>query len=349
MAPSIIATLRAALAALPALPPAALAAAALVGVLSVGSWLLPWLLTFATFSATRFKARYARCEWAVVTGGSSGIGFALCKKLAAQGINVVVLAVPDALLAKAAAELQAAFPGVQVRAVGADLGKDASTYLPAVAAATADIHVSLLFNNAGYIVTGFFAETPLDKWLANAQCNAMAAVAITHLFVGRMRAAGLKGAVAFTSSPANIIPSPFSTLYGATKAMVTHFASSLACELGPEGIDVAVMHPSPVATRFYAGTHALPTLKMFQSTATGPDAVAEVLLRGIGRTVIIDQGCVRGRRRRRERRRRRGRRGRRWQGWQRGRRWQGRRQGRRRVGWGSLLLLAPWRSSDHLL
>ena len=40
---------------------------------------------------------------------------------------------------------------------------------------------------------------------------------------------------AFCCSPANIMPSPFSTLYGATKAMVTHFASSLACELGPEG------------------------------------------------------------------------------------------------------------------
>ena len=135
--------------------------------------------------------------------------------------------------------------------------------------------------------------------------------------------------------------------------MVTHFASSLACELGPEGIDVCVIHPSPVATRFYTGTHALPTLKMFQvrgwqggeeggsgrvssmrvvgvsarqhtrlsrpfcivrlchsgsitiapppptphpplfppqSTATGPDHVADVLLRAIGRNVIVDQG-----------------------------------------------------------
>jgi hypothetical protein len=111
MSPSIIASLRAALAALPPLPPTVAAAAwclaAAAGALSVGSWLLPWLLTFATFHAPRFKARYARCEWAVVTGGSSGIGFSLCKQLAAQGINVVVLAMPDALLAKAAAELQA--------------------------------------------------------------------------------------------------------------------------------------------------------------------------------------------------------------------------------------------------
>ena len=53
---------------------------------------------------------------------------------------------------------------------------------------------------------------------------------------------------------------------------------------------MGVIHPSPVATNFYTGTHALPTLQLFKSTATGPDNVAEVLLRGLGRTVIIDQG-----------------------------------------------------------
>lgn len=208
---------------------------AALGALSIATYMLPWLLTFLAFRSQNFKRRYANCNWAVVTGGSSGIGLSLCRKLAAQGINIVMIAVPDALLAKSAKELAEQFPAVEVRAVGADLGKEASTYLPALADATKDIDVTLVFNNAGYIVTGFFAETPLEKWLANAQCNAMAAIAITHLFVGRMRAAGLKGAVCFTSSPANIIPSPFSTLYGATKSMVTHFASSLACELGPEG------------------------------------------------------------------------------------------------------------------
>ena len=59
--------------------------------------------------------------------------------------------------------------------------------------------MTLLFNNAGYIVTGFFAETPIDKWLANAQCNAMAGLSITHHFLGRMREQGRKGCIAFTS------------------------------------------------------------------------------------------------------------------------------------------------------
>src|SRR6185437_4446782 len=121
-------------------------------------------------------------------------------------------------------------------------------------------------------------------------CNATSALVITHHFLARMRAAGLKGAITFTSSPANIIPSPFSTLYGATKSLMTHFACSLACEVTPDGIDVAVIHPSPTQSRFYQGTHALPTLKLFQSTAAGPDGVAACLLRSIGRVVVVDQG-----------------------------------------------------------
>lgn len=63
------------------------------------------------------------------------------------------------------------------------------------------------------MVTGFFSEIPLARWLANLECNATASVALTHLFVSRMRASGItQGAVAFTSSPAGIIPSPFASM-----------------------------------------------------------------------------------------------------------------------------------------
>ena len=172
-----------------------------VGALSFGTFLIPWLLTFLTHTsrgARTLKGRYG-AEWAVVTGGSSGIGLSLCRRLAEQSLNIVMVAFPEPLLATSAAALAAEFPRVKVRSVGLNLGLDASTYLPQLAAATADIPVSLVFNNAGYIVTGFFADTPLERWLANAQCNAVAPIAITHLFLARMRAEGRKGCITFTS------------------------------------------------------------------------------------------------------------------------------------------------------
>lgn len=194
----------------------------------------------------------------------------------------------DPMLSTAQAQLQADFPTITFRSVGVVLGQ--GDYIDVIAKATQDIPVSLVFNNAGYMVTGFFEDGDWSRHEANIGCNSTAAIALTHLFLTRMKARGLKGCITFTSSPANIFPSPFSVLYGATKAMITHFATSLACEVKPDGIDVSVIHPSPVATHFYTGAHAMPTLHFFKNTAGGPDHVANVLLRGIGRNVVIDQG-----------------------------------------------------------
>jgi short-subunit dehydrogenase len=245
-----------------------------------------------TYRSQNLRTRYG-ARWAVVTGGTSGIGKSLVTALARQGLNVVVLGLETrpGELDGLRAELTAAHPGVQFRVASVDFSAASpDAYLAATRQATDDIDVQVVFLNAGYMVTGLFDTVPLPKWLANVHCNATSAIALAHHFIGRLRAAHLRGCVVFTSSPANIIPSPFSVTYGATKSFVTHLATSLACEAGPEGIDVSVLHPSPTATRFYDGAHAMPTLKMFQSTAIGPDAVADVAIRGVGRSVIIDQG-----------------------------------------------------------
>lgn len=270
---------------------------ALLGLLSLGSVLGPWLLTFITYSPQNLKTKY-RATWALVTGGSSGIGRSLARKLAAQGLNVVIAAMPDKMLVDAANELRKDFPNIQVRAVGVNLAAaDPEVYMAPLRAATDDIPVQIVFSNAGYMVGAFFTSEELPRWLANHHCNATASVAIAHHYLRKLRALpmpegsnGKKGCLVFTSSPANIMPTPFSAMYGATKAHVTHLATSLAAELGPDGIDVAALHPSPTATQFYASSPAMPTLTMFKNTAVGPDAVAEVAIRGVGRSIVIDQG-----------------------------------------------------------
>lgn len=58
----------------------------------------------------------------------------------------------------------------------------------------------------------------------------------------------------FTSSAAAAIPSPFSVQYAATKSFISVFGASLAPEVKPHGIDILVFHPSPVASRWEAGS-----------------------------------------------------------------------------------------------
>ena len=84
-----------------------------IGVLSVGSVVIPWLGNCILQGPQNLAIKY-KAQWALVTGGSSGIGRSLCHKLAAQGLNIIIAAVPDDLLRETAAELSAKYPKIQV-------------------------------------------------------------------------------------------------------------------------------------------------------------------------------------------------------------------------------------------
>jgi short-subunit dehydrogenase len=56
-------------------------------------------------------------------------------------------------------------------------------YMPGIIEATKDLDISIVFNNAGYIVTGFFDQTTLDSQLANMECNATACVKVRHYLI----------------------------------------------------------------------------------------------------------------------------------------------------------------------
>jgi short-subunit dehydrogenase len=67
--------------------------------------------------------------------------------------------------------------------------------------------------------------------MANYNCNSTAPVYIAHHFLGRLRQSKQKGAIFFTSSPAGAIVQPMFSMYGATKAFLTSWASSIAAEV----------------------------------------------------------------------------------------------------------------------
>eukprot|EP01090_Pellita_catalonica_P002791 TRINITY_DN123_c0_g1_i1.p1 TRINITY_DN123_c0_g1~~TRINITY_DN123_c0_g1_i1.p1 ORF type:complete len:320 (+),score=36.85 TRINITY_DN123_c0_g1_i1:506-1465(+) len=256
---------------------------------SLFTYLVPFLLDTFYFKPQDLKKKY-NAEWALVTGGSSGIGRALTEFLAAQGLNIVIVALPDKHLTAIETKLKADYPNQEFRTIGVNLAAD--DFMDEVIEQTKDIDIQLLFNNAGYITIGFFSDLGLQRQLNNLAVNSVSALKITHHFLNKMLAKELKGCITFTSSPAGIMPTPFSAIYGSSKAFLTEFGQSLAGEVNKAGIDVLVIHPSPVDTAFYQGDTAKhsSSLNLFKKTACAPTTIANAILSAVGRSVVRDQG-----------------------------------------------------------
>ena len=235
------------------------------------------------------KKRYD-ATWALVTGAGSGIGKALAFKLASQGLNVVVVSLDDDFLKKTVKELKENYPKLQFRSVGVAFAPGID-YLGKIKDATKDIDIPIIFNNAGFIVTGFLDQAPLGKMLANVECNGTACVNITHHFVQKLVAKKKKGCVVFTSSVAGFIPTPFAAMYASTKAFVSQLACCLHIEVKNLGIDVCAVHPSPVASKFYDKVdHKIELMEAAQKSAVPPEDLPNEIFKSIGYCALRDLG-----------------------------------------------------------
>jgi len=235
------------------------------------------------------KKKY-NASWALVTGAGTGIGKSIAESMALQGLNVVLHHVAqDTHIESTLAELKSKFPSLEFR-TAICLFDHKTDYMPIIIEATKGIDVSIVFNNAGYMVTGFFDHTDLDAQLANMECNATACVKVTHHFLKLMLSKKIRGCFIFTSSVSGYIPNPFAVMYGATKSFVSQFAASLAIEVRNSGIDVLAVHPSPVNSNFFDKVHKIDSLEMAKKAAVSPASVPGKMLTCVGRCHLGDIG-----------------------------------------------------------
>ena len=261
-------------------------------------WLTIYITTnvyMSLMGPVDLKKKYG-AKWALVTGASMGIGKSIAETLALQGLNVVLVALPPRGsapddLQDTTASLQEHFPKQEFRAIYAVFDHK-TDYMPAIIDGTKDLDVQIVFNNAGYMVTGFFDSSSLDAQLGNIECNATACVKVTHHFLQQMLQKKLRGCFVYTSSVSGFIPNPFAVCYGATKAFVTEFAASLAVEVRNHGIDVVSVHPSPVNSNFFNVGHKIESLEMARKMAVSPDSVPIKMLSCVGRCHLGDLGAM---------------------------------------------------------
>jgi short-subunit dehydrogenase len=175
--------------------------------------------------------------WALVTGASSGIGKEFARQIAASGINVVLVARRDALLAELGRAISQEFD-VQHRALAMDLSQEG--FIAGLADATYDIDIGLVVSNAGTANPGEFLKLDRQLLQATLRLNTMSHLDIAHHF-GRKLAERRRGGLILVGAMGAENGIPRITNDAAAKSYVHSLGEALHYEFKPLGVYVTVL------------------------------------------------------------------------------------------------------------
>jgi short-subunit dehydrogenase len=175
--------------------------------------------------------------WALITGGSDGIGRAFALRLADEGVNVLLIARREGPLEQTAAEVRA--KGVECVAASVDLA--APDAAERVAAAAGGREVGLLVANAGADPFGTqFLSNDIAGWDRLTTTNVNTTMRLAHRFGAAMRERG-RGGMILVNSGACYGGMNGLAVYCASKAYVLALAEGLWAELRHAGVDVLTL------------------------------------------------------------------------------------------------------------
>src|SRR5437773_5269997 len=229
---------------------------------------------------------------AVVTGGASGIGRALCLAFAGEGARIVVADIDDAGMAETARGVAKA--GSKAITVETDVTKLASVQSLADRAFGEFGRVHVLCNNAGVAVHGSLDSASHRDWEWVLGVNLWGVIHGIEAFVPRMIAQKEPGHIVNTASMAGLIASQGLGVYNTTKYAVVGLSETLAKDLKPYRIGVSVLCPMGVQTRIRESERSRPAALRNERGPAGseveligrylpPESVADMVLDAIRR------------------------------------------------------------------
>lgn len=182
--------------------------------------------------------------WAVIAGGSEGVGPEYARLLAGAGVNVVLIARKPGPLEETAEAVRAL--GVEVRTLALDLLADDA--VDRIRAVTDPLDVGLLVFNAGAgAYASPFLEADLDAVRRTIDLNVFSQLRLVQHFGGRLVARG-RGGILLMGSMSGYMGTSHISFYAAAKAFGRVFAEGLWLELAPQGVDVLELVPGGIRT-----------------------------------------------------------------------------------------------------
>jgi len=207
-------------------------------------------------------------RFAIVTGGSTGIGFELAKCCAHDGYDLLI-ASDDGRIEEAAAELRAY--GCKVDTLPVDLSTTEG--VDQLIAATKGREVDALLANAGHGLGKAFLDQDFAQARHVVDTNVVGTIYLIHKIGNAMRRAGA-GKILITGSIAGFMPGSFQAVYNGTKAFVDSFAAAIRNELKDQGVSVTCLMPGATETEFFERADLMDT-KIGQEEKDEPSKVAQ--------------------------------------------------------------------------
>jgi short-subunit dehydrogenase len=204
---------------------------------------------------------------ALITGTTSGIGYALCEKFAQEKIDIVLVSRNYEKLMGQQDRLQQRY-GIRTWVIQQDLGSPEAARTVHEKLIGLDIEIEYLVQNAGFDRSGEFINTEIEKEKDMIQLNIVFLTEFTKLILPGM-AARKSGRIMFLGSVASYVPCALNAVYSASKAYVLFFSRAIRAELKGTGITVTVLCPGPTNTEFAekAGLEGTPSFSKFVMSA----------------------------------------------------------------------------------
>jgi short-subunit dehydrogenase len=217
---------------------------------------------------------------ALITGATSGIGYELAKLFAKDGYSLIAVARNAQMLDTTARELESISPDIHVHTIVADLFEPHAAEDLYEKVQQMHVDIDILVNNAGQGEWGKFTITDLQRELDIVQLNVVSTMTLTKLFLKDMVARN-SGKILQLASSASKTPSPYLSVYAATKAFVLSLTEALQKETEDTNVTLTALQPGPTDTDFFHKAKAENSVTYKEMSFYSPEEVAKAGYEGL--------------------------------------------------------------------
>ncbi|WEW59560.1 17-beta-hydroxysteid dehydrogenasero [Emydomyces testavorans] len=217
-------------------------------------------------------------SWALVTGGSDGIGKEFALQIARKGYNIILVSRSASKLSAVASEITSANPSILTKTVSIDFSQATDEDYEYLKDTIADLDISILINNVGlsHNMPVPFVQTPEQEIHDIIAINCLATLRVTQ-FVAPGMMQRKRGLILTMGSFGGLLPTPLLATYSGSKAFLQHWSTALASELEPYNVHVQLVLS-------YLVTSAMSKIRKPSMTIPNPKSFVQSTLAHLGRS-----------------------------------------------------------------